>query len=59
MNLLFILKMGDVESDGREAEMTLERLFQDYRAAGTLYESHRQVMRMTGLMDALSEEDRK
>lgn len=42
---------GDVEADGETRSVTLERLLQDYRQVGPLFESHRQVMRMSGLME--------
>ena len=50
---------GDLEADGEMRPMTVERLAEDYREVGPLYEPFRQTMRITGLMDALSDKDRK
>jgi len=50
---------GELEAEGEMRPMTVERVSEDYRQVGPLYEPHRQVMRITGLMDALSEDDRK
>lgn len=50
---------GEVEADGERREMTIEQLFQDYRSVGPLYESHRQVMRMSGLMGDMDPKDRE
>jgi len=49
----------DVESDGEVTPMTVERLDQDYRQVGPMYESHRQVMRISGMMAAMDEDERK
>lgn len=50
---------GDMEAKGEVRPMTIERVSEDYRQVGPMYEPYRQVMRITGLMDALSEDDRK
>lgn len=50
---------GTVEAEGQTREMTIENLLQDYRQVGPLYESHRRVMRISGLMGEMSEKDRK
>jgi len=54
------LKMdGTLEREGQTREMTIETIQQDYRQAGPLYESYRQVLRISGLMGEISEKDRK
>jgi outer membrane lipoprotein-sorting protein len=50
---------GDLAAEGKVRPMTVERVTEDYRPVGPLYEPYRQVMRITGLMDALSDKDRK
>lgn len=50
---------GEFEAEGETREVTLERLYQDYREVGPLYEPHRQVMRMTGLMGGIDPEQRE
>jgi hypothetical protein len=45
---------GTMEADGRKAPVTIELLQQNYKAVGSLYESQRQVMRITGLMEAMT-----
>jgi len=50
---------GEVEADGEKQSVTIERLLQDYRSVGPLYESHRQVMRISGLMGAMDPKDRQ
>ena len=50
---------GDLEADGETREVTLEQLYEDYRDVGPLYESYRQVMRMTGLMGAMDPKQRE
>ncbi len=50
---------GDVEADGEKRSVTIERLLQDYKSVGPLYESHRQVMRMSGLMGDMDPKDRE
>lgn len=57
-----ILRMqmnGVVEAEGQPREVTLEQLFQDYREVGPLYESHRQVMRMSGMMGDIDPKQRE
>lgn len=49
---------GEMQADGETREVTLERVYQDYREVGPLYESFRQVMRMTGLMGDMDPEQR-
>jgi hypothetical protein len=50
---------GTMEADGETRPLTMERLSQDYRQVGPLYESYRQVMRISGIMGEMSEKDRK
>lgn len=50
---------GDMRVDGEQKPLTFERLLQDYRQVGPLYESHRQVMRLTGMMAAMDDKQRK
>jgi len=50
---------GEVEAEGQKREVTLEQHFQDYRQVGPLYESFRQVMRMSGLMGEMDPKDKK
>ena len=50
---------GDLTAEGETKPMTMERVAEDYREVGPLYEPFRQKMRITGLMDALNEKDRK
>lgn len=49
---------GTMTADGESHPLAMEWFDQDYREVGTLYEPHRRVMRITGILDALSEEDR-
>ncbi len=54
------LKMeGRMVADGRTTPVTIELDELDYRPVGPLYISHRQVMRMTGLMDGLAMDPRR
>lgn len=50
---------GDIAADGETRDVTIERLLQDYRTVGPLFESHRQVMRMTGLMGDMDPKQRE
>ncbi|MEZ4587571.1 MAG: hypothetical protein R2909_14335 [Gemmatimonadales bacterium] len=50
---------GVVEAEGQRREVTFEQHFQDYRKVGPLYESFRQVMRMSGLMGEMDPKDKK
>ncbi len=50
---------GDAEADGETRSITIERLLQDYRPVGPLYESYLQVMRMKGLMEAMDPKQRE
>lgn len=50
---------GELEAEGETREVTLEQDYQDYREVGPLYESHRQVMRMTGLMGDMDPKQRE
>jgi len=50
---------GDAEGDGERQSVTIERLFEDYRSVGPLYESHRQVMRLSGLMGEMDAKQRE
>ncbi len=48
------LKMdGEVQSEGKVTPISIDKLDQDYRRVGPLYEPHRQVLRMTGLQAAM------
>ena len=49
---------GKVESDGKTMPIVIEKLDQAYRRVGPLYESHRQVLRMTGLQAAMDPKQR-
>jgi hypothetical protein len=54
------LKMdGTAKTDGGDRPMTIEKSDQDYRTVGSLFESHLQVMRISGLMAAMDPDDRK
>lgn len=48
-----------IEGHGESRDLTLEQLFQEYRRAGPLYESYRQVMRMSGLMGQIDPKQRE
>jgi hypothetical protein len=50
---------GQVTQGNTTTPITIEKLEQNYRQVGPLYESHRQVMRITGLMAGMSDKDRK
>ena len=50
---------GQVTRNNTVTPFTIERLDLDYRQVGPLYESHRQVMRLTGVMEGASAKDRK
>lgn len=50
---------GVMEKDGEKRDVVIERLDQAYERAGPLYESRRQVMRLSGLMEAMSPDERK
>lgn len=57
-----MLKMkmeGEAEADGKTMPMALERLDQDYRRVGPMYESHRQVVRLSGLEHLMTPKERK
>jgi hypothetical protein len=57
-----ILRMqmnGTVEAEGETREVTLEQIYEDYRQVGPLYESHRQIMRMSGMMGEMDPEQRE
>jgi hypothetical protein len=47
------------QTDDGDQAMTIEKLDQDYRRVGSLYESFRQVLRISGLMDAMDPEQRR
>ncbi len=49
----------EIEKDGKRTPMTLEKLDLDYKQVGPLYESHVQVSRITGLMEGMSNKERK
>lgn len=50
---------GQVTRNNTVTPFTIERLDLDYRQVGPLYESHRQIMRLTGVMEGASAKDRK
>jgi hypothetical protein len=50
---------GAMEADGEVRDVVIEKLDQAYERAGPLYESRRQVMRISGLLEGMSPEDRK
>ena len=50
---------GDLEAEDETRQVTLEQSFEDYREAGPLYESYRQVMRMTGIMGEMDPKQRE
>lgn len=54
-----LLMEGKVESKGKTTPLTIEKLDLDYKQVGPLYESHRQVYRLAGMMAGMSEKDRK
>jgi hypothetical protein len=54
-----LLMEGKVESKGKTTPLTIEKLDLDYKQVGPLYESHRQVYRLAGMMAGMSDKDRK
>lgn len=50
---------GTMEAEGQTKPITIERVSDDYRKVGPLYESHRQVMRISGMMEAMDPKERK
>lgn len=50
---------GTVTTDDGDQRITIEKLDQDYRRVGSLYESFRQVLRVSGLMGAMDPDDRE
>lgn len=50
---------GTVTADDGDQRITIEKLDQDYRRVGSLYESFRQVLRISGLMGAMDPDDRE
>ena len=54
-----LLMDGQVTRKNTITPISIERLDLEYRRVGPLYESHRQVMRLTGLMAGASSKDRK
>lgn len=54
-----LLMEGEVASDGETTPLTIERLDLDYRTHGPLYVAHREVGRLSGIMSAMSDEDRR
>ena len=50
---------GTMEAKGETKPITIERVSDDYRKVGPLYESHRQVMRISGMMEAMDPKERK
>jgi hypothetical protein len=49
---------GDAEADGKVTPLSIEKLDQDYRQVGPLYEPHRQVVRLTGFKEAMDPKQR-
>jgi hypothetical protein len=54
-----LLMEGEVESEGRRSPLTIERLDLDYRVHGPLYVAHREVGRLSGIMAAMSDGERR
>ena len=50
---------GTVTTNDGDQQITIEKLDQDYRRVGSLYESFRQVLRVSGLMGAMDPDDRE
>ncbi|MFN2316260.1 MAG: hypothetical protein ABR602_06205 [Gemmatimonadales bacterium] len=50
---------GKMTADGRTVPITIEQESLDYQAFGPLYEPQRQVMRITGLMEAMTADPRQ
>lgn len=50
---------GMVTAGDGDQQITIEKLDQDYRRVGSLYEPFRQVLRISGLMGAMDPEDRE
>ncbi|MCA9739080.1 MAG: hypothetical protein KC645_15750 [Gemmatimonadetes bacterium] len=50
---------GEMTAEGRTTPITIEKRDEGYRPAGPLYESRRQVMRITGLMGAMTDKERR
>jgi hypothetical protein len=57
--ILRTLMSGEIEADGQKRDVTLEHLSEDYRETGPLFESHRQVMRMSGMMGDMDPKQRE
>jgi hypothetical protein len=51
--------VGQMTADRRTIPITIEQESLDYRAFGPLYEPQRQVMRITGLMEAMTADPRQ
>lgn len=56
---LRLLMEGEVESDGKTTPLTIEKLDLDHRVHGSLYVPHREVFRLSGIMQAMSEKERR
>jgi hypothetical protein len=50
---------GQMTAEGRTTPVTIEQESHDYRAFGPLYEAQRQVMRITGMMEAMATDPRQ
>ncbi len=50
---------GTMKAKGETRPITIDRVSEDYRKAGPLYESYRQVMRMSGMMEGMDPKERK
>ncbi len=50
---------GTMRAEGKTKPITIERVSDDYRKAGPLYESYRQVMRISGMMEGMDPKERK
>jgi hypothetical protein len=49
---------GTARTDDGDRPMTIEKLDQDFRQVGSLYEPHHQLMRISGVMDAMDPKER-
>jgi len=56
---LRLLMEGEVQSKGKNTPMQIEKRDLDYKQVGPLYESHHQVYRMAGMMEGMSEKEKK
>ena len=57
--LLGLTFEGQLEVDGKRTPVTIERWPRDYSQVGPLYEPERQLVRITGLMEAMATDPKK